>query len=390
MRWAVLGRAAVVVLLCLYFIVLGTYPSNLYSALICAAFLAVGLWQFQRLRTGRDRPWHAYLGLTLDGLGLALLALFGPLALTGGVPQIMLFRAYGVTHLFVFPAVAALSLSPRLVLWAGGVALGVLWGVWGVIVSGMARRVSWVDFPQGGSAEEYIAVISDPDFIGTANRAMESLALLAVTVLLAVAVRRVRRLVAERAVAERARARVASIFGRYVPPAVAARAMGQEVSVSGVRREVSFLFTDIAGFTTLSEQAEPEQVVAVLNDYFDGLCACIGEEGGIVVDFIGDAVFALFGAPDPLDNHAAAALRAACRIDAFAESFRRTAALSLGETRLAVHTGTAVVGNLGAVSRLKYGAAGDAVNTAARLEKLNKDFGTRLIASAEAVTAAQW
>ncbi len=183
----------------------------------------------------------------------------------------------------------------------------------------------------------------------------------------------------------REREKIRDLFGRFVPANVAARLLHDpgRLSLEGVRREVSVLFTDIYGFTALSETHPPEQVIPLLNRYLGLVCEIIAEEGGIVVDFIGDAVFALFGAPESLPDHTLCALRAARRIDKATADFAdaaRSKGIPFGYTRLGLNAGVVTVGNFGAADRLKYGAAGDAVNAAARIETANKALGTRFLA----------
>jgi len=186
--------------------------------------------------------------------------------------------------------------------------------------------------------------------------------------------------------AERDRAFIRNAFSRYISPALVAQltADPSRLKLGGERRAMSFIFTDIAGFTTLSEALGPAKVARLLNPYFDQLCRVILAEGGMVNEFIGDAVLAFFGAPVEQTDHAARALRAARAIDACAERFRaeqNAAGISFGITRIGVHTGTALVGNFGAEARFKYAALGDVVNTASRIEGLNKHFSTRACAS---------
>ncbi len=188
----------------------------------------------------------------------------------------------------------------------------------------------------------------------------------------------------------RERQRIRDLFGRYVAPDVVEALLQdpERFYLGGERRDVSLLFTDIAGFTALSESRPPEEVVPLLNTYLEEVCRLVAERGGIVVDFIGDAVFAMFGAPITTDDHAVSAFRAARSIDTFAVDFSHKAeqgGLPFGITRLGLHTGVAMVGNFGSVERLKYGAAGDAVNTAARLEGANRLFGTRMLVSRDTV-----
>ena len=186
--------------------------------------------------------------------------------------------------------------------------------------------------------------------------------------------------------AERERSFIRHAFSRYISPALVSQLTANPglLKLGGERRELSFIFTDIAGFTTLSETLGPAKVARLLNPYFDELCRVILAEGGMVNEFIGDAVLAFFGAPVAQTDHAARALRAARAIDASAEKFRaeqNAAGIPFGITRIGVHSGTALVGNFGANERFKYAALGDVVNTASRIEGLNKHFSTRCCAS---------
>lgn len=191
----------------------------------------------------------------------------------------------------------------------------------------------------------------------------------------------------------RDRARIRDLFGKYMPVEVARRVLADPnaLKLGGEKREITVLFSDIEGFTTLAEDLPPDRVLAVLNAYFAGIGAILVEHGGIIVDFVGDAVFAMFGAPMAQPDHARRALAAARAIERFAVDFvatQRKQGLALGRTRFGIHTGVAIVGNIGSPDRLKYGAAGDIVNTGARLEGANKLFGSRILASAETVALA--
>jgi adenylate cyclase len=186
--------------------------------------------------------------------------------------------------------------------------------------------------------------------------------------------------------AERERAFIRGAFSRSISPTLVTQLIADpsRLRLGGERRAMSFIFTDIAGFTTLSEALGPAKVARLLNPYFEQLCRVILAEGGMVNEFIGDAVLAFFGAPVEQPDHAARALRAARAIDACAEKFRaeqNEAGIPFGITRIGVHTGTALVGFFGAEARIKYAALGDVVNTASRIEGLNKHFSTRACAS---------
>ena len=188
----------------------------------------------------------------------------------------------------------------------------------------------------------------------------------------------------------RERLRLRRSFEHYLDPRIIddMLAAGVSPSFGGERREVSVMFTDIAGFTTLAETLPAEAVAALLRDYFDGVCAAVLNCGGLLSVFHGDGLQVLFGAPRRQEDHADRAVDAALGIDAFARRFsaeQRRRGVPFGETRIGVHTGVALVGNVGTRARLNYGAVGDMVNTASRLEGLNKWVGTRIAVSGETV-----
>ena len=164
-------------------------------------------------------------------------------------------------------------------------------------------------------------------------------------------------------------------FTRYAPEEIVrdVAASGQEAILCGQTREVTALFCDLRGFTAFTERLPAEDVVAILNDHFDLLVGIIAQHGGFVVDFLGDAVFAVFGALRPDADHAQRAV--ACAIEAQrARIARNQTNRARGwpsmEMGAAISTGPAIVGNMGSVRRIKYGVVGSVVNVAARLETL--------------------
>lgn len=186
---------------------------------------------------------------------------------------------------------------------------------------------------------------------------------------------------------------IQSTFSRYVSPAVVERiaADPSAAAISGEKREATFLFTDVADFTTMSELLPPEELSDVLNHYLDGACEIILRHGGAIDKFIGDAIMAIFNAPIEQPHHAAAAVRAALELDSYAERFRaecNASGVPIGVTRIGIHSGPAVVGNFGSSQRMDFTALGDTVNTAARTEGINKYFGTRVCCTQSVVDLA--
>ena len=192
------------------------------------------------------------------------------------------------------------------------------------------------------------------------------------------------------AASNRSRALLRKSFEHYLPPAVIAQMLESDTlpKLGGERRELTVLFTDVAGFTTLSESIPPEFLATLCIDYFDGVCGAIFEQGGMVNEFIGDAVLAFFNAPLAQPDHADRAVSAALAVEKFASRFsaeQKSRGVDFGHTRIGVHSGEAIVGNVGTRSRLKYSALGDMLNTGSRLEGLNKTIGSRICVSGETV-----
>jgi adenylate cyclase len=188
---------------------------------------------------------------------------------------------------------------------------------------------------------------------------------------------------ARRHQAERAHAALARYFSPNLARQLADEA--RALDLGGQRREVSAVFTDIAGFTGLVETLEAASLAALLNAYFTGMTDIVFAHGGTVAKVMGDAMLLLFGAPDDQPDHAARAVACALALDAFAEAFRagHTARGSaLGVTRISVHSGPALVGDFGGGRHFDYTAYGETINIAARLEAANKVLGTRLLVSA--------
>ncbi len=192
-------------------------------------------------------------------------------------------------------------------------------------------------------------------------------------------------LVAYAAVRQRASA-TRAMFSQYVPPEVVSRLIAEPelMQLGGEAREVTLLFTDLAGFTTLSEQLSAEQTVELLGLYFGAMAPLVHASGGTIDKYIGDALMAFWGAPLPDTNHAEHAVRAAIAMQqampALCQALQRRGLPPIA-MRIGVHSGRVVVGNVGSAERFSYTAIGDAVNLAARLEGANKAFGTGILLS---------
>ena len=182
----------------------------------------------------------------------------------------------------------------------------------------------------------------------------------------------------------RERETLRELFGRHVGEEVARQALERGADLGGEQREVSALFVDIMGSTSMAQDRAPTDVVDALNRFFDRVVRVVGDEGGWVNKFEGDGALCVFGAPADQPDHAARALRAARRLRRELDSLS-SSDLDAG---IGVSTGTAVAGNVGAASRYEYTVIGDPVNEASRLCDAAKQRPSRVLASAASVTGA--
>jgi adenylate cyclase len=192
------------------------------------------------------------------------------------------------------------------------------------------------------------------------------------------------------AASNRSRAVLRQAFEHYLPRSVIDQLVKSDraPSLEGELREISVLFTDVAGFTNFSEARDPAELANITNQYLEGVSSAILAHEGLVNAFMGDGVLAFFGAPQAQPDHADRAVSAALAIDRFAESFSKEQngrGINFGHTRIGIHTGIAFVGNIGSSRRLQYTALGDMLNTGSRLEGLNKAIGSRVCVSLEVV-----
>ncbi len=188
------------------------------------------------------------------------------------------------------------------------------------------------------------------------------------------------------------RRRIRESFHQYIGREVADRVYLDDPALAGQRRTVSVMFTDLRDFTTLSEAMAADQVARQLNEYFPMMVEAVQQHRGIINDFIGDAVMAVYGAPMDNPEHALDAVRTARKMQAGLAALniewqsRRLPPLRMG---IGIHTGTVFAGNVGSPKRKKYTVVGDAVNVAARVEGLNKTLHTTLLITGETYAAVK-
>lgn len=185
---------------------------------------------------------------------------------------------------------------------------------------------------------------------------------------------------------ERRQRFVKQAFSRYVSPNLVSHIVDHpdELELGGRRQECSFIFTDLTGFTTLMEKIDPAEAVALLNAYLDEMIAIAFRFNGTLDRIVGDAVAIMFSAPVPQPDHRQRAMTCAITMQRFAARYAddlQARGIAFGQTRIGIHTGEVIVGNFGGSTIFDYRALGDPVNTASRLESVNKHFGTRMCVS---------
>ena len=350
--------------------------------LALVVFTAIGLVHLRVMGTAFDRPWIKFAIYAIDALAICAFFAFVPVLRDEAVPQIIAFRAYGIYYLFPVVVLAALSLSWRLVVWTGGIAVVGYWAAFLFVVAGMDRAISWTEVPPGTDGAAYLTVFLSPDFIGRGSRFEETGFLLVSTLILALVVHRARMVFfaqiaaeAAREEARTARERIAATLGRYVPEAIAAVLIKDETALAPQERHAAVLVMDVTGFSRYAHDRPPAEVIATLNDFLGRSADAVSAEGGIVIQFTGDGLLAGFASPFAGPVPEVTALAAARRLLAIAPDF------GFG-VRIGLAAGPVVAGSIGSARRQAFTVYGDTVNRAARLETLGKRLAASVVLDA--------
>jgi adenylate cyclase len=378
LRLAIRGRLIALLAIAVWYGLSRTLPVALQVMSVISAFALLGLIHYAIIGSRHDRWWIKYLFITVDIVLLTALLAFAPPSQGGDVPQILAFR-YNFDFLYLVLVVACFSFSPWMVIWSGGVICLCWWSAFLWVVAPMERTLDWGDMTFPPTAEEFIAVFLDPDFIGTGSRIQETILLMVAAVVLAIVVHRARQVVWARAAADQDREMITRTFGQYVPEAVAKALIADRGVLAPKQQLATVLFVDIERFTSISEPMEPARVIAMLSSFFDAVAGTIGRHNGVVIQFLGDGLMATFNAPLEDPEHAAKALRAALAIET---QVRETDFEGVRlKVRIGVNTGPIAAGSVGGGGRQAFTVYGDTVNLASRLEALNKDHGTCILVS---------
>jgi adenylate cyclase len=339
---------------------------------LCAFFAVTGLRLVLAYRRWLN-PAFLIAGVCLD-IAL-LLGLIWSFHLQYQQPAPFYLKVPTLLYVFIFIALRALRFEPMY-----------------VIAAGLSAAVGWLVLLVFAATSGDMVVTRDYVRYMTSNSVLigaeidKVIAILAVTGVLALALARSRRIL-YRAVLDSV---LAKDLSRFVAPEVAERISTSERGLragEGEVREASVLFTDIEGFSTFSEKVSPERLVMLLNEYFEAMSGIVDRQGGVITQFQGDAMLITFNTVRDDPDHAAKAVRTAVEIERLTRERLFGGAVRM-RTRCGINTGRIVAGAVGSAERLLYTVHGDEVNIAARLEQLNKKYGTYVLASESTVRAA--
>lgn len=349
------------------------------------SFAALGLLQFLCARQRFHMRVLKYAFVLVDCALLAFIFTVEHPFVDHVMPPALKMEGSRFAFFFIFLMQAAFSLRPGLVLWCGFCIAAartamLLW------IAGQPGVFTNLDLPERTVAA-FLDAAMNPNFVYLGHWITEVIAVLIVAAGLAVVVKRSRRLVESRAIAERTRASLA----RYFSPNVVDHLGESEESLRQARaQDVAVLFADIMDFTALCEKQAADDVVALLRDYHARLGQAVFDNGGTLDKYIGDGLMATFGTPEPGSDDAGNALR--CAFDMMAALRAWNAEHTANgappiRVGIGLHFGPVIAGDIGNERRLEYSVIGDTVNTASRLEHLTRELGAGLVVSDDLVKA---
>ena len=379
LKLAIKGRLVTVVLLTAMMALTRGPDRALDYILAGALFGGLGLAHYLLIGSRFDRSWIKYAFTTIDIILLSAAVALLPPEPSTDLPQIMIFRFSIFPIYFLLLGVAAFSFSPGLLLWTGIAGAAGWLGAFYWVRAGMERMLEWTDVPRGTTPAQFLEVFLDTDFAGTGSRVQEAAIFLVVAILIAIVMQRARQTVRRQLEAERETSVISQMFGRFVPKSVADSMIKDDGVLNPVERSATVLFTDVAGFTRMTETRGPRAIVDTFNAFFDASSEVIGRHNGVVTQFLGDAILATFNVPIEDGKHSQRALDAAMDLLKLVKS--ESFAGERLDIRIGLSSGPVIAGNVGGGGRQSYTVYGDAVNLAARLEGLNKEFGTSLLVS---------
>lgn len=384
-RHATIARSLTLISFIGWVAIFQSFPRAWFYIGLLGLLLVLGLAQGYVARRVAPRIWPSAVFILADSCVLAF-ALTAPNPFVAiPAPSPVGLRSGNFALFYVLLAGSLLTYSPRLVLWCGATA-ATAWGAAVAWVAWLPDSRTQFDIIGWGALEpgQHVPYRMDPHFVTLPQHVKEILIFLAVTIILATVVRRVRLLAFREAEFERDRANLA----RHFSPNMVDMLAHSEEPLDAVRKQhAAVLFADIVGFSGMSERLGPERTMDILRRTHSVISDKVFAHDGTLDKFIGDAVMATFGVPLTGERDAANAVACARSIQAALASDNPLPADPL-QVGIGVHYGEVVMGNLGGARRLEYGVIGDTVNVASRLETLTREIGAGIVLSDDLVRAA--
>ena len=359
-------------------------PLRFYVLGIIFLFAALGIIQFLfAIKTPKTR-WSPYLFVVLDiALFTCVILVQSPLSRFHLPPQMMLRENF--IFFFVFLAGVSLSYSPSLVLWTG-ICAATAWGIgtfWNLGFSDTTTILSnEIDSIQ--TADQFASILLQPTFINLITWIKQTILILLVSGILAASVWRLKRFIRKYTISEIQRANLARYFSPNLIDEITFRNRPFEVQ----KHNVAILFADIVGFSKITESIPPEETMHLLRQYHARTEELVFRYGGTLDKFIGDAVMASFGVPNPEPKDATNALNCAQSLIQSIEDWNRQRT-DEGEppiqVGIGVHYGPAVMGDVGNERCAAYAVVGDTTNLASRLQSLTRTIKAKIIISQQFV-----
>ncbi len=365
-------------------------PGSIFYLGVLALLTVSGVLPLALRRRGVSAAWPSYVFPLLD-VAVVAVALFVPNPFEAATyPLPLRLRFGGEIYFFVILAASVLAYSPHVVLWTGFVT-AVAWSAGTAWIFSQPDSLGPVgpDALRNLSAAARLQVFNDPHRVHLEPWLRGIVIVAVVTLTLAAAVWRSRRLVLGQVEAERQRGNLS----RYFSPSLVEELARSDAGLRATKvQPAAVLFVDLVGFTAYGATRSPDDVVSLLRDFHRRMVTLVFAHGGTLNKFLGDGLMATFGAPRVGTADATDALRCAC---AMLRSQREWEAerTGRGEPRLGIglglHYGPVVLGNLGSEEQLEFAVLGDTVNVASRLQDLTRAMGVPLLASDDLVTAVQ-
>lgn len=353
----------------------------LYDMANTIPFFLIGLMQLLFVRFKGRRRWILYLAILLDTVFLVIVAILPTPFDDTDIPTAILLRTSYFNYYYLMAACVALIYSPWLMVWLG-ICVAFSWNSLAIWLDTRPEALQvTTEQVAGANNQELLAIYLNPNFVDTGKAFEETIIYLIAIGSLAVAVARARKLVRSRVEAERQR----SSLARYFSPKVASRLVEQGGDVGQAQqRKVAILFADIVGFTGLTEGKAPEAVLDLLQDFHTRMEAQVFDHDGTLEKYIGDALLATFGTPEPGAQDATDALRCAIamqrEIDAW-NADRSADGLPPVRVCIGLHFGEAVMGNIGRDRNMAFVVVGGSVNIASRLQAMGRDLKASIVIS---------